>query len=52
MIRADMVEISEFPQLAIRYEVRGVPQTVVNETNVIVGALPESEFLNKVLENF
>ncbi len=39
-IRADMVEASEFPQLAQKYKVTGVPKTVVNETNSFEGALP------------
>ncbi|MCS7182574.1 MAG: thioredoxin family protein [Thermoanaerobaculum sp.] len=29
-VRAAMVEATEFPHLAIRYQVRGVPRTVVN----------------------
>ncbi len=39
-IRADMIEVSEFPQLAQKYEVSGVPKTVVNETHSFEGALP------------
>jgi alkyl hydroperoxide reductase subunit F len=39
-IRADMVEASEFPQLAQKYQVTGVPKTIVNETNSFEGALP------------
>ncbi len=45
-----MVEASEFPQLSIRYGIRGVPQTVINETEMIVGAIPEKQFLEKLLE--
>lgn len=49
-IRADMVEATEFPSLVRRYSVRGVPRTVVNERVFIDGALPEEEYLNRVLE--
>ena len=49
VITADAVEATEFPQLARRYEVRAVPRTIVNETGVIEGALPEARFLETVL---
>ena len=49
LITADMVEATEFPQLAYRYNVRGVPRTVVNETHFIEGAMPEALFLERVL---
>ncbi len=42
MIRADMVEAMEFPHLAVKYQVMGVPRTVINETVHIEGAAPES----------
>lgn len=45
-----MVEATEFPSLVRRYSVRGVPRTVVNERVFIDGALPEEEYLNRVLE--
>lgn len=38
---ADMVEATEFPHLAQRYNVMGVPKTVVNEIGLPDGALPE-----------
>ena len=49
-ITADMVESTEFPQLAIRYNVRGVPRVVVNEDTQIEGALPEQTFVDGVLK--
>ena len=49
MITADLVEVTEFPHLAQRYQVRAVPRTVVNETGSIEGALPESEFVKAVV---
>ena len=30
-VRADGVESSEFPHLAVKYQVAGVPRTVINE---------------------
>lgn len=50
-VTADMVEVSEFPHLAVKYEVQGVPRTVINEDTVVVGAQPEGEFLSKVKES-
>ena len=50
MVRADMVEVTEFPQLAIKYQVMGVPRTVMNETVHIEGAAPEPMVLEKLQE--
>jgi len=47
-IKADMVEVSEFPQLAVKYNVMGVPKTVINETIELLGAQPEQEFLRQI----
>ena len=47
-IQADMVEVSEFPQLAVKYNVMGVPKTIINETIELIGAQPEKEFLRQV----
>ncbi len=41
LIRADMVEIIEFPHLVTKYQVMGVPRTVINETIHVEGAVPE-----------
>ena len=49
-VRADMVEATEFPQLAIQYQVMGVPRTVINETVHIEGAAPEATVLEKLQE--
>jgi len=50
LIRADMVEAMEFPHLAVRYQVMGVPRTVINETVHIEGAAPESHVVAKLQE--
>ena len=47
-VRADVVEVSEFPDLIARYAVRGVPKTIVNDQLFIEGAVPESELLAAV----
>jgi len=49
-VRADMVEAMEFPQLAVKYQVMGVPRTVINETVHIEGAAPEPMVLDKLQE--
>jgi alkyl hydroperoxide reductase subunit F len=48
-IRADMVDAAEFPALANRYRVRGVPLTVVNERPAFEGALPPEQALMEIL---
>jgi predicted DsbA family dithiol-disulfide isomerase len=44
-----MVELTEFPQLAQRYHVMGVPKTVINETRAVDGAAPEATVVDLVL---
>jgi glutaredoxin-like protein len=48
-IIADMIEAIEFPHLANRYRVRGVPKTVVNDVVEFEGALPEEMYVDRVL---
>ncbi len=49
-VRGDMIETSEFPHLAVKYNVRGVPNTIVNEDHSILGGVPEMEFLKETLK--
>lgn len=49
-VRADMVEAIEFPHLANKYSVYGVPRTVINEETHLEGAAPEPLFTAKVKE--
>jgi predicted DsbA family dithiol-disulfide isomerase len=44
-----MVEATEFPHLSLKYGVRGVPRTVVNDAVFIDGALPEALFVEQAL---
>ena len=48
-ITAFAVEATEFPDLARRYRVTGVPKTVVNDTVEILGALPQDAFIEQAL---
>ncbi|HBA60681.1 MAG TPA: glutaredoxin [Elusimicrobia bacterium] len=48
-ITAEMVEATEFPAMATKYRVEGVPKIVVNEKTELIGAQPESAMLAAVL---
>ncbi|MGO9147614.1 MAG: protein disulfide oxidoreductase [Desulfomonilia bacterium] len=49
-IKADMIESSQFPQLVQRYEVSGVPKTVINEGASFEGALPAPQAILEILK--
>ncbi len=51
-VTADMVEATEFPELSMRYNVRGVPRTMIGETYHVEGALPEDAYVSKIVEYF
>lgn len=48
-VTADMVEATEFPHLANRYQVYGVPRTVINEVIHIEGAVPENHLISEMM---
>jgi predicted DsbA family dithiol-disulfide isomerase len=48
-ITAYAVEATEFPDLARKYRVTGVPKTVVNDRIEILGALPPDAFIEQAL---
>jgi glutaredoxin-like protein len=50
LVRATCVEASEFMDLSRRYQVTGVPKTIVNGTIEILGAVPEDDFVRTVLQ--
>jgi glutaredoxin-like protein len=50
LIRADMIEATEFPDLSMKYQVMGVPRTVINETLYVEGATPEPVMLSRLLQ--
>lgn len=49
MITATAVEATEFPDLARRFRVTGVPKTVVNDEIEILGGLPEEAFVEQTI---
>ena len=51
LITADMVEATEYPELVRRYAVRGVPKTVINGSVSIDGSLPESDYVDEVVNS-
>jgi hypothetical protein len=49
LVEAEMVEAMEFPDLADRFNVSGVPQTTINYgAGTVVGATPEDYLLNEI----
>jgi len=50
-VRADMVESSEFPTLVQRYNVHGVPRTVINGVPAFEGALPAEKAILEILKH-
>ncbi len=50
-ITAEVIEAEEFPELAMRYSVRGVPRTVVNDSLIVDGAVPPEMFIDQLLRH-
>lgn len=50
-IKAEMVEATEFPHLSNKYNVRGVPRTVINENDHVEGAAPEDMVYDKIISS-
>jgi len=49
-VSARTIEANEFPELSARFGVQGVPRTVVSEHGAFVGALPEPQFVQAILQ--
>lgn len=49
LIKADVIESSEFPDLSMKYNVIGVPKVIINEKTEFVGAFNEDLFAEQVL---
>ncbi|MGQ9781027.1 MAG: protein disulfide oxidoreductase [Nitrososphaeria archaeon] len=49
MVTADMIESTEFMQMALAYNVASVPKTIVNDQVEFVGALSEDQLVDKIL---
>lgn len=50
-IKADMIESHEFPEIADKYKVQGVPRVIINEKDGFEGALEQGKYLEKIIEN-
>jgi len=50
LVKGAMVEATEFPDLAQKYEVYGVPKTIFNDSVSLEGAVPEEMFLEHLLK--
>ena len=49
MVQAEMVEASEYPELAEQYGVSGVPHTSINfGAGEVIGAAPEAMLLEQI----
>lgn len=49
LVRADVVDVGEFPHIGHKYGVMGVPKVVINEKVEFMGAVPEEIFIEHVL---
>ncbi len=47
---ADVIEATEFPDYIQKYNVSGVPKTVINDKTEFVGGQPEGRMLQFVLK--
>ena len=51
LVEAEMVEAMEFPELANRFNVGGVPQTTINAgAGTLVGASPEEHLMAEIMK--
>ncbi len=48
-VKAEVIEVNEFPELARRYDVKAVPLTVIEDRIAIPGAVPEKALVEQVL---
>ena len=49
LVTADAIDATEFPELADRYHVHGVPRTVVNDSVYVEGAVPEAMLMAELI---
>lgn len=47
-VTASIIEANEYPDLAQRYDVYGVPRTVINDDRAIEGATPPAVLLDAI----
>ena len=49
MVKADVIDINEFPYLSQKYAVMGVPKIIINEKVEFTGSFNEDLFAEHVL---
>lgn len=49
-VRAEVIEVNEFPELGDRYAVKAVPLTVFSERVAVPGAMPEKTFVEHIVK--
>lgn len=47
-ITSNMIEVTEFPEIGNKYNVMGVPRTVINDSEFQEGAAPEEVIIEKI----
>ena len=53
MVIAEAVEAMEFPELANKYDVSGVPHTTINDgLGNVIGAVPEATLVREIQQAF
>ena len=50
LVTADGVGVNEYPDMATKYQVMGVPRTVINETITFEGAVPELMLVQELMK--
>lgn len=51
LIKADVIEATEFQDLTLKYNIHSVPTVIINERVRFEGAVSERTFLEKILES-
>jgi hypothetical protein len=49
-IVSDMIELAEFPDIAEKYNIQGVPKIIINDTHVVTGEMLEADFAQEILK--
>ena len=49
-VKAEVIEVTEFPELAQRYDVTAVPMTIIEDRIAVPGAVPEKALVEQVLK--
>ena len=47
-VKAEIVEITEFPHVASKYQIQGVPTVILSDVLMFVGAVPEENFIDAI----